>query len=159
MTKIHIRLAIPEDREDICRVHRAAILALSDEYYAHNTIDAWSKALTPETVRQEIRTPSMTWFVAELAGTVVGFSSMEKNEVSALYVHPDHQNRGIGSKLLARVETEAARQGIRHLTLFASVNSRKFYEAHGYHVTREIIYPLNDEESMTTLSMDKALTG
>lgn len=101
----------------------------------------------------------MTWFVAELTGKVVAFSSMQKHEVSALYVHPDYQNRGIGAKLLGRVEAEAVRCGIYRLTLFASINSRRFYEAQGYRVTREVLYPLNDEENMTTLAMEKELPG
>jgi putative acetyltransferase len=157
MTEIHIRYALPEDREDICLVQSAAVRALHGGPYAPDIIDTWSAALTPEAAREEMNAPDMTWFVAELSGKVVGFSSMQKHEVSALYVHPDYQGKGIGSKLLTRVEAEAVRHGIHRLTLFASMNSRHFYEAHGYHVTREMLYPLNDEESMTTLAMEKDL--
>jgi GNAT superfamily N-acetyltransferase len=159
MKEIHIRFALPEDIEDICHVQRAAVRAIEGEPYTPDIIEAWSVALTLKAVREEMKTPDMTWFVAELSGKVVGFSSIQKHEVSALYVHPDHQNKGIGSKLLARVEAEAIRHGIHRLTLFASMNSRQFYESHGYRVIREMLYPLNDGESMTTLSMEKELPG
>lgn len=157
MTEIHIRYALPEDREDICLVQSAAVRSLHSGPYAPDIIEAWSVALTPEAAVEEMKAPDMTWFVAELSGKVVGFSSMQKHEVSALYVHPDYQGTGIGSKLLARVETEALKHGISRITLFASMNSRHFYEAHGYHVIREVLYPLNNEDCMTTLAMEKEL--
>ena len=55
-------------------------------------------------------------------------------EVGSLYVHPDHQNRGIGRRLLLQLAACLAKKGVRSLhvgVLTANVDARRFYEALG----------------------------
>ena len=52
-----------------------------------------------------------------------------------LIVSEEHQSRGIGAALLARVEREARQSRCRHLVLLvtkANRRARSFYEDHGY---------------------------
>jgi GNAT superfamily N-acetyltransferase len=75
--------------------------------------------------------------------------------VTAIYVHPDFQKRGIGSRLLTRLEEEASSKGFRTLNLNAALNARSFYEANGYQVIRRTRFPLNEELSVGSLEMIK----
>ncbi|AWB83761.1 GNAT family N-acetyltransferase [Corynebacterium liangguodongii] len=55
-----------------------------------------------------------------------------------LYVVPEHRSRGIGSRLLSRVETELRERGCEemHISVDAGdVDARRFYERHGYSKT------------------------
>ena len=72
--------------------------------------------------------------VAEIDGAIVGFANVapETNEISACYAAPNMARRGVGSVLLARMETIAHQAGCDHLTLRASLNAKGFYRAHGY---------------------------
>ena len=64
--------------------------------------------------------------VAEIDGAIVGFANVapETNEISACYAAPNMARRGVGSVLLARMDTIARQAGCDHLTLRASLNAK-----------------------------------
>lgn len=75
-------------------------------------------------------------FVAVIDGMVVGMAELEADGfIDYFYVLPDFQGRGIGSKLLAAIETEAARTGISRLSADVSITAKDFFAFHGFHVT------------------------
>jgi ribosomal protein S18 acetylase RimI-like enzyme len=72
-------------------------------------------------------------WVAEENGNIVGFVSTypAHNFVHNLFVHPDHQGRGIGSRLLQTAEANLSRP----MTLKIAMDNRKvcaFYERWGW---------------------------
>jgi putative acetyltransferase len=83
-----------------------------------------------------------TVFVAERAGRLLGYAALRGGEVTALFVRPAAARRGLGSRLLARVEREARRRGRSTLTVRASRNAALFYRARGYSGARAIRVPL-----------------
>ncbi len=88
--------------------------------------------------------PDRAIFVYEEDGSVVAFASLAPveyepgvGELETLYVDPDHQRRGIGSKLLrAATETLATMRcaGALLWVAEASEGARAFYELHGWTV-------------------------
>ncbi len=69
----------------------------------------------------------------ELIGGAYGFVNWNWLDASLLWVAEAHRGRGLGSRLLSRLEAEARRRGCRraHLETF-SHQAMVFYQGHGY---------------------------
>ncbi|KZK82219.1 Acetyltransferase (GNAT) family protein [Pseudovibrio sp. Ad13] len=52
--------------------------------------------------------------------------------LASLWVAPEHQGKGIGSRLTKELETLASNEGTPHLYLFAKLSLRGFYEGLGW---------------------------
>jgi putative acetyltransferase len=84
--------------------------------------------------------PASETFVFEMDGCVVGFVSMNGNEVGGLFVTPAQQKRGVGRALLDHV---AASRPYLELDVFkANAAARSFYESYGFRLVNEHV---NDE--------------
>lgn len=125
----HIRLATPADAEAICRVHQRAIRISCAESYGPEVVSQWADTRHPQMYLEVMREETM--FVAERAGTVVGFCCVLGNEVRGLYVDPD-AGRGTGRRLLHKAEEVAMASQAAELRVTATLNAVPFYERAGY---------------------------
>lgn len=73
--------------------------------------------------------------VAESDEQIVGTVAIEERALCTFFVHPAYQGQGIGAQLLNRIEQLAVDQGIRQLTVEASITGAPFYRKMGYHPT------------------------
>jgi N-acetylglutamate synthase-like GNAT family acetyltransferase len=79
------------------------------------------------------RTPS--FFVAELAGRVVGCCALQiysrrLGEVRSLAIHPEFRGMGIGRKLVAACQARARERGVKQL--LAVTSELMFFECCGF---------------------------
>lgn len=92
-------------------VHVTSVRTLCSSDYTLEQIEAWVGRLDPEKRRQGMardleasqlgQTPSEILFVAEdKLGAIVGFSSLGKDEVNAVYVHSHYTRLRVGTLLL-----------------------------------------------------------
>ncbi len=65
---------------------------------------------------------------------IVGFGDIDKTGyLDRLYVHPDHQRKGIASAICDKLEQSAQGSIITH----SSITARPFFENRGYRIVRE----------------------
>lgn len=85
------------------------------------------------------RRAAVTTWVAELDGSVVGFTDLdvETGYLDMLFVDPDAGRRGIGSALISQVLDEARAVGLREVTVQASRTAQPVFVRHGFVVVRE----------------------
>ncbi|MEH2132255.1 MAG: GNAT family N-acetyltransferase [Nostoc sp.] len=127
---IKIRLAQPQDRNQIFDIRRDAIQILCSRDYSPEQIQALlNDAELEQSQRAGIKD---IVFVAEIGEKIVGFSAYSRYWVNALYVHPQYVRQGIGTELLKTIESEACSQNIKTLAVCASITGKPFYEASGY---------------------------
>ncbi|MDQ3302260.1 MAG: GNAT family N-acetyltransferase [Actinomycetota bacterium] len=99
------------------------------------------------------RMESDIFLVAEDAGEVVGFADFQSVSkaaayLGALYVLPDHQRLGIGTRLFETGLTEFPPSvGITLRVERHNARARRFYEAHGFRITGETTEDLFGHES------------
>lgn len=88
-------------------------------------------------------------WLAEQDGFVTGFIAFRVGWIDHLYVHPDYQNRGIGSALLKIAQDQMP---LLHLWTFQCNRvARRFYHKHGFCVERETDGADNEEKQPDVL--------
>ena len=159
--RVRIRRARIGDAAALSRVQRASVRGLARGAYTERQISQWTR-LGPLYYRWALGVGGEIAFLAERGGRVVGFAALVAGpaaEVTAVFVRPAAAGRGVGSALLARVEAEARRRGIRRLVVKASLNGVPFYRARGYDRPRPIRVPLPDGAALDALLLTKAITS
>lgn len=92
-------------------------------------------------------------FVAEIDGTIVGFSDMDDTGyLGRLYVHKDYQGMGIGKALCDAAEGAV---DVPKYTLHSSITAKPFYEKRGYRTVEMRQMPRKDQ-FITIYVMEKA---
>lgn len=74
------------------------------------------------------------YFVAEEEGDIIGVAGykVETGTVSAVFTSPESKGRGIGSKLLEKLEEDAKSEGFDSMKVPASLDAVDFYSKNGY---------------------------
>ena len=71
----------------------------------------------------------------EGTSAVIAFLASTRDFISQLYVHVEHQNKGIGSALLKIAKRDSS-GSLRLFTFEANKRAQRFYEKHGFRVVR-----------------------
>jgi GNAT superfamily N-acetyltransferase len=116
---IIIRTAQQADKEALLEIYKAALSAQTsiDDDYCDRLLQAGGLV------------------VAEADGCVVGFGGIDTAAVEQLkwlYLSPEHQRAGIGSKILLRLEEIAWKANLRFVRLHSAPGALEFYRRHGY---------------------------
>ena len=159
---IDIVPATVSDAEAIIRVHFAAVHETAAAQYGPEILATWSKPISPtriERMGRALAGGKQVIIVAKRDGDVVGFGQLASQEdhVIAVYVHPSAGRRGVGARLLRRLESLAIEHGSRELHLDASLNAEVFYLRHGYTILERGVHELSSGVTMPCVKKQKAL--
>jgi putative acetyltransferase len=161
---VSLREAVPGDAHRICDVHLASIKGLAGQSYNEEQVAAWAHDRDPDDY--PIESEDTYFVVAEDETAVIGFGWMKldageyfqtgvEGEIRAIYIHPSVTGQGIGSRIYTELETQAIRQNIASLGLWASLNAVPFYEAQGYERVAEHVHEYQDGIELTLVEMSK----
>ena len=132
MKTLAIRLARPDDRQNLIELQRRASLASETGDVLQQLLD------DPDIIDlDEEMLANNEVFVAEKDGTIVGFATIiahEGNdaELEGLFVEPSHWREGIATQLVHAIEREASAWGASRLHVMANQNVLGFYLANGF---------------------------
>lgn len=104
--------------------------------YTREQVDAWADGAADPAVWEQsfLRRQTM---VARLGGEIVGFADREGDYLDRLYVHKDHQRKGVARALCNALEQGAMDEGVERMTVHASITARGFFEKRGWQVVKE----------------------
>lgn len=77
-------------------------------------------------------------------------------KVRAIFVHPSFARRGLGSLILAHVESAASAAGFRRYEMGSTLTGVPLYRLKGYVEVERISVPLSNGESVPVVKMVKA---
>ncbi len=146
-----IRPASDGDAGAISKVIVAALRQTNAKDYAPEIIARLEKLFSAAGVREFIRKQKV--FVAVVGQQIVGTASLDGRTVRGFFVAPNAQGMGIGSRLMAEVETAAREAKIGTLVLQSSVTAEQLYAKLGFKALRDSYH--GDER---TIVMEREVT-
>lgn len=144
MSEVRIRAASPKDADAVAEVFIASFGTLTFLPRLHTDEETADFVTNTVMAEQEVS-------VAEVGDAIVGFvATSHGDHLEHLYVHPDHQGRGIGTALLERAKARMP-GGFRLWVFQANAGARGFYERHGLRVVRLTDGAENEEKTPDAL--------
>ena len=132
-----VRLATSFDASAIATLFHETVKKVNSRDYDVKQIVAWAGA-APDVAKWRARQAGRTTWVFEVGGTGRGFAEFGANgQVEAIYVHADHQRKGIASALLVQIEEEARGLGMARLHADASTTARGFFQKRGFKILKQ----------------------
>ena len=74
-----------------------------------------------------------TIVVATLNTEIVGIGALKGNEIRHMYVESEYQGKGIGTRIMKFLETEAYEKGLSSVIVNSVDRSEDFYVKNGFH--------------------------
>ncbi|WP_126652048.1 GNAT family N-acetyltransferase [Chryseobacterium aureum] len=135
--RITIRKGTGSDLPEMLQLFTATIDEVGKKDYDLQQLEAWkSGAENKERWMDVIRNQYVLLAVA--GNTIVGFCSLDQgNYIDLLFVHKDHQHKGIAFLLYHQIEQEALQCNEKKLTADVSKTARPFFEKTGFQVIQE----------------------
>jgi putative acetyltransferase len=127
-----VRNYAPGDIDALIDLFRSSVRIVAGRDYTQDQVTAWAPDEI-DRIAWAARCANWQTFVAELQNSLVGFASVEPDgHLDMMYVHPEHQGKGIASALLEHVEQFAHRHGLARLYTEASITARPYFEHRGF---------------------------
>ena len=154
---IELRPASCADLGALWETRTRAVAHSCAAHYTGAVLNAWLTAAMPDSLRELVSKGGA--IAAEEAGRMLGYAVLDADsgEVTAVFVEPAAQGRGIGSMLLDAVQDAARAAGVKRLFLSASLNGVPFYGRAGFVALREELYPHRSGVGIPSVYMEKCL--
>lgn len=129
---VAVRPATEADCAEIHRVQVAAVRGLPANSPGRDGIEQWLATREPAVYARDMRT--QCFVVAEDRGQIRGWGafSVDKEEITNVFVHPRYHRSGIGTLIMRALEDAARDAGLGAVQLQATGTAIDFYLATGY---------------------------
>lgn len=105
--------------------------------YNNKQINAWAPDNSYETSWIK-RIKGINPFVCELDGEIVAYADIQNNGyIDHFFVSKDHQNIGLGSKLLSHLIEEANKKTLKKVYTHSSITAMPFFKKFGFTIVKE----------------------
>lgn len=132
---IHIRRAVKSDLLEIRNLYKDTIMSINSKDYSEQQINIWSSA-GDDVEMWNARFSSQHFIVAESEGVITGFASLaDGGYIDFMFVHKNHQGKGLATEMLSFLESEAIQTGCEKMWAEVSITARPFFRKRGFEIT------------------------
>lgn len=135
--EIEVRQFDPEDAEQVSQLIATTMRGSNSHDYPLARLEQLVAYFSPGKLRR--LAAERHCLIARLRGDVVGTAALDGDQLATFFVHPSHQDRGVGTRLLIELEAAAREAGVAALRVDASLTGISFYERRGYRRTGEVL--------------------
>ncbi|MBC3271217.1 GNAT family N-acetyltransferase [Pseudomonas sp. SWRI81] len=147
---VQIRNATNADAPAISRTIVDALRESNAQDYSSDIIDQLVQDFSPAAVLH--RMTGRHVLVAVIDSRIVATASLDDNVVRSVFVDPLYQGRGIGRRLMQRIQSIALGWGLEHVCVPSSITAEGFYASLGFKKIRDEFH-----QSERTIVMAKTL--
>jgi len=131
-----IRPTRAEDLNEIALLYRDTIQTVNRKDYTAEQVEAWSGRWN-NIAGWAKRLNEQHFLLTEINGQISGFASVTTaGYVDTLFVHKDHQGKGVARLLISAIKEFADQNDIDTLTTDASITARPVFERFGFSVLK-----------------------
>ncbi len=151
-----IRIAEIKDLENILQITRDTISEIYSHYYAGGVVDFFLKHHNRENVLSDIE-KGLVWLL-EADGCLVGTVTIKGNAVNRLFVLPEHQSHGYGSRLMDFAEAKISEK-YSHVHIDSSLAAKEMYLKRGYIEKKTCRIPADNGDILIYDEMEKRVNS
>lgn len=129
-----IRKANQKDLQDILSLFENTVAEVNKHDYSASQLEAW-KSSSEDRGRWLDKIKGQYFLVAEEEGMLTGFASITpEGYLDTMFVHKDHQRKGIAGSLIEALILNAREHGVSEIITEGSLTARPFFEKYGFEV-------------------------
>jgi len=127
---MRIRKFKKEDAKNVSNVIRRCLKEVVIKEYSEKVIKSLCDFFTPSAIISNSN--NRVIFVAAEKGKVIGTASLKGDTIFTVFVDPKIHRKGVGSKLMDKVEELAKKRGYKTVKVPSSFGAFEFYKRRGY---------------------------
>ncbi len=125
-----IRKFKKSDTNAVSNLIRKNDLEVAMKFYPKKVVIARLKEITPAKILK--KSLKRICYIAEENKKIIGYISLSGNEIKKLFVLPKFHKKGIGKKLLDKIEKFSKNKCIKKLVLYSNFYTEEFYKKCGF---------------------------
>ena len=127
---IKVRKFKDKDAAEVSNVIAQSFRTLISHSYTKESVEDQIKENSPKKILEKAK--KVKYFVAVEKGKILGFGGYNPEKIHTFFVLPEMQGKGIGSKILEKVLSEAKTEGIKSIKCWSTFNAENFYSSFGF---------------------------
>ena len=119
-----------QDAIKVSNVIKKSFRSIISKNYTKESVEDQIKENSPKKILE--KASKVKYFVAVENGKILGFGGYSREKIHTFFVLPEMQGKGIGSKILEKVLSEAKTEGIKSIKCWSTFNAENFYSSFGF---------------------------
>ncbi|AFS78756.1 acetyltransferase, GNAT family [Gottschalkia acidurici 9a] len=143
--------------EEITSIVQTTINKIYPKYYPSEVVKFFLNHHSVDNIRKALNTETI--FLIELDQKLIGTWSIFKNEIKRMFILPEFQGLGYGSRLLDKLEQKAIQEGHYTVELDSSLPAYSLYEKRGYATVKYNKIITSNDQVLCYSEMSKILSN
>lgn len=151
---IRVRKFREADAAKVSNIIKKGFRSIISDDYSKKSVEWQIKENSPKKLTEKAK--NVKYYVAVDGDKVLGFGGYNAEKVHTFFVDPGIHGKGIGSKIMERVLSDAKKDGVKAVKCWATFNSVQFYSKFGFKKLKKIKLR-SGKNSITFMEMKKKL--